>query len=593
MTNGEKLKFSFLILARGLASALDLIGILAIGFLATSVAINLAGQPSETNREITISQISLPTVSFESLPIFVGVVLFVFTFKAFVSVLLTRTLAKFLAVIEARAVRVIAENAFGQGLGQARQNSKDEIVFAVQVGAQAAFNGLLNSIGILFAEGALFLLVLLAFAFINPSVAIGTILYFGLIGWLIQLFLGRVMNTTGNRITKSVVDTNSAISNLSDVIREATILNRKEFFYDKIYTARLDASGNYATQFVMSGMPRYIVETALIFAIAVLILFQTLSGDLASSAATIGIFLSGGLRLTASLLPLQSALLTIKQSGPAAELALALLIHSDGLDPEPTPDHSQKKLDVGIAVSLENVNYSYPGNSKLAVDDISLEIAGGTQAAFIGVSGSGKSTLADLMLGLLEPNSGSIKLDGLDPKALAHSSPGVIAYVPQRPGLISGTIAENIALGLSPNVIDKNRLEKAISDSHLTSLVDSLDQGIYTDIGKRKDELSGGQLQRIGLARALYSEPKLLVMDEATSALDAESENEINLALREMRGKMTVILIAHRLNTVQDSDVVFLLENGKIAGSGTFHHLRETNKVVKKLSELMSIKFQK
>ena len=155
--------------------------------------------------------------------------------------------------------------------------------------------------------------------------------------------------------------------------------------------------------------------------------------------------------------------------------------------------------------------------------------------------------------------------------------------------MVSGTIVDNIALGIAADEVDSGRLEKAIKDAHLLDLIDSLPDGLGTDIGKRRDELSGGQLQRIGLARALYTQPSLLLMDEATSALDADSENEINRALDGMRGKVTVILIAHRLNTVQRSDVVFLLEEGRITASGTFPELLRTNQSVQKLAQLMSI----
>jgi len=155
--------------------------------------------------------------------------------------------------------------------------------------------------------------------------------------------------------------------------------------------------------------------------------------------------------------------------------------------------------------------------------------------------------------------------------------------------MISGSIAENIALGVSANEIDQVKLQRAIEAAHLNQVIAALPEGINSDLGKRKDELSGGQLQRIGLARALYSEPKLLIMDEATSALDANSEHEINKVLDEMRGKVTVILIAHRLNTIQRSDVVYLLENGRITAAGSFAELQRSNQTVKNLAELMAI----
>jgi ABC-type multidrug transport system fused ATPase/permease subunit len=144
-------------------------------------------------------------------------------------------------------------------------------------------------------------------------------------------------------------------------------------------------------------------------------------------------------------------------------------------------------------------------------------------------------------------------------------------------------------MGVNDGAIDRKSLDQALSDAHLNDLVSNLPNGLQTNLGKGKDELSGGQLQRLGLARALYTNPALLVMDEATSALDANSENEINKALDEMRGKVTVVLIAHRMNTVQRSDIVFLLEEGEITASGSFPELLRTNKTVQKLADLMSI----
>jgi ATP-binding cassette subfamily C protein len=180
-------------------------------------------------------------------------------------------------------------------------------------------------------------------------------------------------------------------------------------------------------------------------------------------------------------------------------------------------------------------------------------------------------------------------VDGENPTELIHAKPGLLGYVPQKPGLVSGTIEQNIALGVDSSAIDEGSIFGAVRDSHLSELIGNLPEGLKTNIGKRKDELSGGQIQRIGLARALYTQPKLLVMDEATSALDAESENEINKALDDMRGKVTVILIAHRLNTIQRSDKVFLVEDGQITDSGSFQELVEKNDVVRNLAELMAI----
>ena len=398
------------------------------------------------------------------------------------------------------------------------------------------------------------------------------------------------MQKAAVKSTRGVVDANAAIGDLSEVIREATISNNKDYFLSKIHDARIRTASSNASQFVLVGMPRYIVETALIIAIALFVLIQSSSGDLVSAAGTVGVFLSGGLRLTASLLPMQSALLGIKQAIPVAEKALAFLTAEE----EPKYFEESKEFypyerELPIRVELKNVEFSYPDADGVTLRSINLNIDPGQQAALIGHSGSGKSTLADLILGLIEPSSGTVKLDGKSPAKAIGSSPGRLAYVPQKPGMVSGTILENIALGVAMEDIDSARLQKAIRDSHLNEVIDALPDGLDTDLGKRRDELSGGQLQRIGLARALYTQPKLLVMDEATSSLDANSENQINIALDEMRGKVTVLLIAHRLNTVQRSDVVFLVEDGKLTASGTFPELLKSNKTVQNLVDLMSI----
>lgn len=591
MTRREKLGFSFFLSLRALTAIFDLAGIAAIGFLATSMALFVT-QGSDPNRLIHIGAINIPAVSIESLPFITLAILGLFVFKAVASIFLTHRLANFLAKIEARAARTIAQKAFGQGLEATRANSLDEIIFAVQIGSPSAFNGLLNSVGSLVAEGFLFFLVILAFALVNPSVAIVTVLYFGAIGFLIQFFIGRLMQKTGSRIAEHTVQANSNLSDLGDVIKETSILGKQSYYFDLIYKSRLKTASNNATQFVLQGMPRYIVETALLVALALFTLFQILEGDLASSAVTLGIFLSGGLRLTASLLPLQSALLTIKQSIPPATRAFKILYAKAERTTDVLSLQNDADLEGPIGVSVRDLDFSFKGMETNTLSQVSLEISPGKQAAFIGLSGAGKSTLADLLLGLLEPTKGKIFLGKINPVDLIEAHPGLLGYVPQKPGMISGTIAENIALGHPIEDIDNLRLMNAISDAHLSNLVESLPEGVMTNIGKGKDQLSGGQLQRIGLARALYTQPKLLLMDEATSALDAESENEINRALDEMRGKVTVILIAHRLNTIQRSDVVYLLNDGRIEASGTFSELLRSNATVQKLAELMAIEGQ-
>lgn len=585
----ERTRYLKFVALRAIVAILDLLGILAVGFLATSVAL-FVSLGSSPGRVIEFAGITLSAVNARTLPLVVITILALFVGKALVSIYLTKKLAFFLAGIEARAATSVASSAFGKGLTDFRRYSKEEIYFAVQTGSPAAFNHILNSVATIFAEGVLFVLVITSFLIVDAPSGVAAIIYFGLVGILIQLFIGRLMEKAGRKNADATIEANSVIGDLSEVLREANVLDKKNFYYERIYQARMRAASSYASHFVLSGMPRYIVETALILAVALFALSQAIGGDIVSAAGILGVFLSGGLRLTASLLPLQNALLIIKQAIPQAKSALDLLADKGAVyEVNKSKNIFENQKKPPLSVELSKVTFLYSAASEPAIRDVTLLIKAGQQAALIGPSGAGKSTIADLMLGIVEPHSGQVVIGGLDPRKMIIENPGKLAYVPQRPGMVSGSIKDNVALGVPNSEVDLVRLAKAIKDSHLEEMIDSLPEGWETDLGKNRDELSGGQLQRIGLARALYTQPSLLVMDEATSSLDAKSENEINKALDELRGKTTVVLIAHRLNTVQRSDVVFLLENGALTASGTFSELRESSATVKNLAQLMSI----
>jgi ATP-binding cassette subfamily C protein len=589
MLPAEKVRFYVLVILRALSSLLDLAGILAIGFLATSVALFLT-EGSDPNRVIEIGNFELVAVNAQTLPLLSGSILILFIAKALISIFLALALARFLARVEARASRDIARSAFLNGLDRVRLHSRDEVLFASLAGSPSAFNGMLNAVGVVASEGFLFALVIISFAVINPTAALGAILYFGLIGFIIQKYIGRKLEKTSQEINRQAINSSSSLLDLGEVYRESSILGRSEFFITRLYESRLKSAGNTALQIVLATLPRYLIETSLLIALAVFILLQSLSGDLASSAATIGIFLSGGLRLTAALLPLQGAILALRQAVPAAQRAFDILFFPSLQAQEDDTFEPPQIQSSPLPVRLRDVYFSYADRGEIAIPSISLTIPAGAQVAFIGLSGAGKSTVADLILGLLTPTSGEVLVGGQKPSLLIRTHPGLLSYVPQRPGLVSGTIVENIALGIDRELVNQDLLRKAISDSHLSEFIDSLPQGLDTDLGKRRDALSGGQIQRIGLARALYSQPRLIIMDEATSSLDAESENEISLVLNEMRGKVTVILIAHRLNSIQNADTVYYLEEGVIKASGSFSELVQSNDTVRNLADLMAIR---
>lgn len=596
MTSRERSTWYFLTGLRSLLSLLDLTSVLAMGFVVTSTALFLT-QGSDPSRLVDFAGLSLPTVNAQTLPIFGMLILLLFLVKALFSLLLTRSTALFLARVEARAAKRIAEIVFGGTLSNARRRSREEMLFAVQSGSPATFNNLLNSASTIVSEVSLFVVICAGFLLVDLISTLAAIIYFVLIALTIQFFLGTLMTRAGEKSAASSVAANTALSDLTSVFRELSVLGKRQKYIEKIYQARLQAADSGAAQYYLSGIPRYVVEAALLIGIGLFVVFQYLSTDLISAAGTISVFVFGGFRLTAAILPLQSSILGVSAILPIAETALNILAAgpSEKLGADSGRgelyDWSQdgSKPIGGVEVELSDVDFSFEDSSQRVLRGITLRIPAGTQAALMGPSGAGKSTLADIVCAVLEPSRGHVLIDGANPFSSYSKLPS-ISYVPQKPGLVSGTIADNVALGISGEDVNDEQVRSALSQAHLIDVIEDLPEGINAPLGKLLDGLSGGQVQRLGLARALYSKPGLLVMDEATSALDAESEAEIQKALDGLRGKVTVVLIAHRVNTIQNADVVFLMDGGELVDQGTFQELMKRNSSVERVVELMRVR---
>jgi ABC-type multidrug transport system fused ATPase/permease subunit len=240
------------------------------------------------------------------------------------------------------------------------------------------------------------------------------------------------------------------------------------------------------------------------------------------------------------------------------------------------------------SLSLVSVSYRYPGASTDSVSDLTLSIPANQTVAFVGPSGAGKSTTADILLGLLEPTSGTVAIDG-EPMTAARMRAwrGRIGYVPQSIFLVDGSVAQNIAFAIPDEHIDHSAVERAARLANLHDfIVKELPYGYSTEVGERGVRLSGGQRQRIGIARALYYDPVLLVMDEATSALDTLTEHAVMDAVRTLSHRKTIILIAHRLSTVRECDCIYVLERGRLTGAGTFSELVATHDHFRALADI-------
>lgn len=582
MSSRERAGFFLFLVGRSLTSVLDLMGVLAIGYLGTSIALFVA-QGSSESRSFKLLGLTFPAANIQNLPLTLLIIVLVFVTKAVASIWLTKAMATSLALVEARAATHILRSIYGYGLERAQEQSREEIRFSSTIGASSAFTGLLNNLAVITAEGFMFIGLAVTFILIDPLATLCVLTYFAVLALVIHYFIGSRLSNSSSAIMETSISSNSSLNVLSDSFREITVLGKRDVFFESFLKDRQRAAAHIGRQVYLSGMPRYVVETAVLLGVLVFGGLKLLSGDLASSITTLGVFLTGSLRIMAAMLPWQNAIISIKQNIPQANLAQRYLRPLEELEYPIAPTRPTNNKAASIKAS--KVFYKYPGDTgRRAVSNVTLEIDSGSQVAIIGASGSGKSTLADLIMGLLVPDSGTVLIGDLP----ANRSQTALAYVPQQPGSLSGPLASLIAVGENESNIDLPRVERAIQSAHLSDFVASLPYGLETEIGADGEGLSGGQLQRLGIARALYSNPGVLLMDEATSALDAKSEHDVTKTLEALRGKVTVILIAHRLHTIQHVDRVFYMRNGEVVDSGKFDEVAKRHEDLLQAIQLSS-----
>ena len=574
----QKLVFA-VVLIQVFLSLLDLAGVVIFGLLG-SLTISGVGSNQPGNRVgafLKLLQISDNSFQFQvaTLGILAATLL---TFKTLISLYFSRRTLYFLSRRGARLSSILLSKLLGQNLMKVQERSIAETLYAVTSGVTVINVGVLGAAVYLIADVSLLSILGVGLFVVDTLIAISTLAIFSLVAITLYKKMHVSMRNMGEDLAEISIIRNERITEIMNSYRELVVKNRRSYYSNEVAKMQIKLANSSAGISFLSNISKYVIELTVVIGSLVIAAIQFSTQTAMHAVAVLSIFLAASTRIAPAVLRVQQGLLQIKGSLGIAAPTLELL---EELGNEESIERTSDEIDFNYEgfranAKLNNVSLTYAGKAIPAISAINLEIQEGSIVAFVGPSGAGKTTLVDVLLGILQQENGTVSISGVEPLQAISNWPGALGYVPQDVVISNGTIRENISMGYPVGIATDELVTDATDIAQLTDFVRSLPLGLDTPVGDRGTKISGGQRQRLGIARAMFTKPRLLVLDEATSALDGETEANIADAIQKMKGKVTVIMIAHRLSTVREADKVIYMDSGKIIATGTFEEVRNT-----------------
>lgn len=576
---------------------LDLVAIAALGLVAALAASATTGQPSTFLPALSEALGDSPSAGeVVAVAMAAGILLVV---KSGLSFWGTRRAFRFLANRQAMVASRLANELLSRPLLQVQRRSSQENAYALTAGVQAMTIGVLGHAVVIASEVALVVVLLAGLLLVDPVLTAFTAVFFTLIAVTLHVLLAKWAVRIGNQQSRYSAMAWGAVQEALRGYREVTVSGRRGVYTARFHEVVWQSARVQSERMMISTIGKYVFEISLIVGAGLLVLAQTIGNSLTEAAAVIVVFFAAASRIMPALLRLQGATLEYKVSTGAAQLSVDLiddLAESEAADPiqlsvleRMSEESSRGYPDFSARIEVSGLTLVYPGATVPALDDVSMSVVAGSAFALAGTTGAGKSTLADVILGVLAPDRGEVRIGGLSPDQSVLRWPGAMAYIPQDVAIVNGSVRENVAMGLPAHLISDDRVWEALERSRLADFLSDHRQGLDTVVGEHGVKLSGGQRQRLGIARALYTRPRLLVMDEATSALDAETEAAVTETFESMSGDVTRVIIAHRLATIRHCDQVAYLKEGRIVACGTFSQVRDAVPDFERQAQLLGL----
>ena len=577
LSKADKRKLFAVVIIQIMLGALDLVGVGLIGVIG-SLAISGVGSRQPGNRvQWLLDQLNLGSYDLQKQATILGILaVSVMVLKTVLSMFFIRKILYFLSFKGARISSILVSRLLAQPLLTVQSRSNQETLFALTSGVSSITIGVLATFVALISDTSLLLVMAIGLFVVDPILSVSTFALFAAIAFMLYRVMQVRARNLGEKNRQTNVDSNSLILEVLSSYRELVVKNRRNYYSKKIGDKRHELAAATAELSFMPNISKYVIEITVIVGSLMISAIQFVTQDAAHAAATLSVFFAASTRIAPAVLRIQQSSLTIRANTGLAGPTLDL-IESLGIDALVKEDAVLIDFahDGFIAdIQIKDVSLKYPGKDTFAVNNLSLNIKRGEIVAFVGPSGAGKTTLVDILLGILEPENGEVKISGLVPLDAIVKWPGAIGYMPQDILIANGTIRENVMLGFDAKVEYEEQVAKALNIAQLSEFVLALPFGLDQPMGDRGTSISGGQRQRLGIARAIFTAPKLLVLDEATSALDGETEANISSAIQAFRGDVTVLMIAHRLSTVLTADRVVYMDKGEIKAQGSFEEVR-------------------
>ena len=592
LTSKDRSKVALLAFIQIMLSFLDLAGVAVVGMIGAITINGSASRPPGDRVSAVLKLLQLDSFELTKQVSILGV--FAATLlisKTITTIYLTRKTMFFLGHRASSITQELIYKMLNQSFEEIQKRSVQENVYIITGGVTTITNGIISSFISLVSDLVLLFVLIFGLFYVDPKTALLSITLFGLISLVLYKLTHARANTLGRNQMKYSIKSIELIHEVIGSFREVLIGGRRAFYADQIGRSQNDLTRNQAELSFLPTISKYVLEVTVVIGFLVISAVTFSSNSAARSVAVISIFLAASTRIAPAILRIQQVAITIKSAAAAGLPTLNLIdkfamknFQKDIINRFKN-EHEKFVPDI----ELKKVFYFHDGNKYATLKDINLRILPGQIVALVGRSGAGKTTLADLIIGALEPSEGEIRISNFKASEVSRLFPGAISYVPQDVFIANGTIGSNLCLGFDPSDVPSGAIWEALNAAELGEFVSQLPNKLDTNVGDKGSKLSGGQRQRLGIARALITRPKIVVLDEATSSLDSQTEQNITESILKLAGQVTIVIIAHRLSTVKNADVIVYLEEGYQKSVGSFEKIRAEVPDFDKQAKLLGI----